>query len=190
MGNTTGRQRKDKGKTKEIHRKNERKTKEKKCNSKNKGKHKEYTKEIRWKIIGNTTGLQRKCKGNPGFPWNWYWISVKSIPGRAFYFETYLPEYGALYDKLPISAFVSRPETPCPDLNLPNLQFWNCMDYGVRVIEKQYVASMDWECKTRDHGVMSGEYVFTLDTSTQTQTLLTIALVRTHRNTSHTMLLS
>ena len=33
------------------------------------------------------------------------WVSVKSIPGRAFYFETYLPEYAAMYDKLPISAF-------------------------------------------------------------------------------------
>ena len=36
------------------------------------------------------------------------WVSCKSIPGRAFYFETYLPEYAAMYDKLPISAFVSR----------------------------------------------------------------------------------
>jgi hypothetical protein len=35
------------------------------------------------------------------------WVSVKSIPGRAFYFETYLPEYAAMYDKLPISAFIS-----------------------------------------------------------------------------------
>ena len=26
------------------------------------------------------------------------WVSCKSIPGRAFYFETYLPDYGALYD--------------------------------------------------------------------------------------------
>ena len=64
------------------------------------------------------------------------WVSAKSIPGRAFYFETYLPEYGAMYDKLPISAFVSRPETPDPDLDLPNLQFWNCMDYGVTVLKK------------------------------------------------------
>ena len=23
------------------------------------------------------------------------WVAAKSIPGRAFYFETYLPEYGA-----------------------------------------------------------------------------------------------
>ena len=48
------------------------------------------------------------------------WVSVKSMPGRAFYFETYLPEYAAIYDKLPISAFVSRPETPSPDMDLPN----------------------------------------------------------------------
>ena len=34
------------------------------------------------------------------------WVTAKSLPGRSFYFETYLPEYGALYDKLPISAFV------------------------------------------------------------------------------------
>tara|TARA_S200002703_G_scaffold38048_1_gene33320 strand:+ start:952 stop:1254 length:303 start_codon:yes stop_codon:yes gene_type:complete len=40
------------------------------------------------------------------------WVTAKSIPGRAFYFETYLPDYGALYDKLPISAFVSDPVTP------------------------------------------------------------------------------
>ena len=32
------------------------------------------------------------------------WVSCKSIPGRTFYFETYLPEYAAMYDKLPISA--------------------------------------------------------------------------------------
>ena len=25
------------------------------------------------------------------------WVSCKSIPGRAFYFETYLPQYGALF---------------------------------------------------------------------------------------------
>ena len=49
-------------------------------------------------------------------------VTAKSLPGRSFYFETYLPEYGALYDKLPISAFVSTPKTPKPDLDLTNLQ--------------------------------------------------------------------
>jgi hypothetical protein len=91
------------------------------------------------------------------------WITAKSIPGRAFYFETYLPEYGALYDKLPISAFVSRPETPNPDMSLPNLQFWNCMDYGVVSICKQFIGSMDFEVYTRDHGIVSGKYICTID---------------------------
>ena len=42
-----------------------------------------------------------------------------------------------MYDKLPIGAFVSEPKTPDPDMNLPNLQFWNCMDYGVVTIDKK-----------------------------------------------------
>ena len=91
------------------------------------------------------------------------WVCAKSIPGRAFYFETYLPEYGALYDKLPISAFVSSPDTPDPDLDLPNLQFWNCMDYGVTNICKQFVGSMEWEVRTRHFGTLKGEYLCTLD---------------------------
>ena len=91
------------------------------------------------------------------------WVSCKSIPGRAFYFETYLPEYGALFDKLPISAFVSRPKTPDPDLPLNNLQFWNCMDYGVVAISKQFIGSMDFEVLTRDHGKLAGSYIATID---------------------------
>jgi len=91
------------------------------------------------------------------------WVTAKSIPGRAFYFETYLPEYGAMYDKLPISAFVSRPVTPDPDLDLPNLQFWNCMDYDVTAIEKSIVASMEWEVRTRHFGNIKGTYICTLD---------------------------
>ena len=91
------------------------------------------------------------------------WVSCKSIPGRAFYFETYLPEYGALFDKLPISAFVSRAETPTPDLPLNNLQFWNCMDYGVVAICKQFIGSMDFQVLSRDHGTLTGSYICTID---------------------------
>jgi len=91
------------------------------------------------------------------------WVSVKSIPGRAFYFETYLPDYGAMYDKLPISAFVSSPKTPTPDLVLPDLQFWNAMDYGITTLEKQFIGSMDFELYLRTGSKMMGSYVFTLD---------------------------
>jgi hypothetical protein len=92
-----------------------------------------------------------------------HWVTVKSMPGRAFYFETYLPEYAALYDKLPISAFVSEPKKPDPDLPLQDLQFWNAMDYGVTAIYKQFIGSMDFEILTRSHKVMHGTYLFTLD---------------------------
>jgi hypothetical protein len=91
------------------------------------------------------------------------WIAAKSIPGRAFYFETYLPDYGAVYDKLPISAFVSSPEAPTPDLPLDELQFWNAMDYGVVCVVKQFIASMDFEIRPRVHAPMRGTYVCTLD---------------------------
>jgi len=91
------------------------------------------------------------------------WITAKSIAGKAFYFETYLPEYGAMFDKLPISAFLSKPVTPELDMNLPNLQFWNCMDYNVTAIYKQFIGSMDFEVLTRDFGIVKGTYVCTLD---------------------------
>ena len=70
------------------------------------------------------------------------WVSAKSIPGRAFYFETYLPEYAAMFDKLPISAFTSSPETPSPDMTLHNLQvlelygLWSCC--STEAIHRKY----------------------------------------------------
>ena len=91
------------------------------------------------------------------------WVTAKSMAGRAFYFETYLPEYGAMFDKLPISAFLSEPVIPKLDLDLPNLQFWNCMDYNVTAIHKQFIGSMDFEVLTRDFGVVKGIYICTLD---------------------------
>ena len=52
------------------------------------------------------------------------WVSCKSMPGRAFYFETYLPEYAAMYDKLPISpsSFASAADSTKP-LTRPLLSF-------------------------------------------------------------------
>ena len=50
-----------------------------------------------------------------------------------------------MFDKLPISAFLSEPEIPNPDMELHNLQFWNCMDYGVVAVQKQFVGSMHYE---------------------------------------------
>ena len=62
------------------------------------------------------------------------WISCKSIQGRALYFETYLPEYGALYDKLPISAFVDSPTEL--DVELEELELWDAFKVAKQRISK------------------------------------------------------
>ena len=90
------------------------------------------------------------------------WVSAKSIPGALFILRHIYQNM----DQCSINchcAFLSRPEKPDPDLDLPNLQFWNCMDYGVRCIEKQFIGSMDFEVRTRHFGNIKGEYLFTLD---------------------------
>ena len=91
------------------------------------------------------------------------WISVKSIEGRAFYFETLLTEYGALYDKLPISAFIWKKDYKEQDqLPLDTLQIWDCFDYDITVIRKPILG--DCEFFGKDKKMHKGEYLFTIDT--------------------------
>jgi len=89
------------------------------------------------------------------------WISVKSTQYKALYFETLLTDYGALYDKLPLSAFVSEPKTPDPDLPLDVLQLWDCFDYDLTVVEKPILARCEFFGK--DKQFHAGEYLFTID---------------------------
>lgn len=92
-----------------------------------------------------------------------YWVTVKAPRHRALYIEAFLPEYGALYDKLPISAYVQNPETPTPDLPLGMLQMWDVNSSGLVVIEKTLLKGMS--CKYLDKaGVWhKGSYLFTVD---------------------------
>jgi len=89
------------------------------------------------------------------------WITVKSIEGRALYFETYLPEYGALYDKLPISAFVNSPDIKL-NLELEELELWDCFSYHITVIEKKNLGE---RCKylAPSKKWYYGKYLFTID---------------------------
>ena len=89
------------------------------------------------------------------------WASVKSIQGRALYFETYLPEYGALYDKLPISAFVSH-KTEL-NLELEELQLWDAFSYHMTVIEKESLAGTRCKYLAPSKKWYYGEYLFTID---------------------------
>ena len=90
------------------------------------------------------------------------WVSCKSIQGRALYFETYLPEYGALYDKLPISAFVSDPNVKV-DYPLEELQLWDAFSYHLTIIEKQSLAGTRCKYLAPSKKWHYGEYLFTID---------------------------
>lgn len=99
------------------------------------------------------------------------WVSVKSLRGQAFRFETYLPEYGALYDKLPISAFrwcefekapaFGTPAAQCLPLDV--LQLWDCMSYHIELIDKPLLKGLRAEFYGKDRGHHKGEYMWTID---------------------------
>jgi hypothetical protein len=95
------------------------------------------------------------------------WVSVKSIKGEAFRFETYLPQYGALYDKLPISAFIhNKSDENVEMLDLDELQIWDCLSHWVTVVEKPFLKGLRAEFYAKDKQTYWGEYMFTLDTCT------------------------
>ena len=96
------------------------------------------------------------------------WVSVKSVTGKALYFETLLPEYGALYDKLPLSAFVWKTEHS--DLPLDVLQLWDCFDYHITVIKKPLLSRCEFFGKDRQ--MHPGEYSFTIDTCHENHNLI------------------
>jgi len=90
------------------------------------------------------------------------WISVKSVIGKALYFETLLTDYGALYDKLPISAFVWRQNfNKDEQLPLDTLQIWDCFDYNITVVQKPLLSMCEFFGK--DKKMHKGVYVFTID---------------------------
>ena len=90
------------------------------------------------------------------------WKSVKSVMYKALYFETLLTEYGALFDKLPISAFVWQEDYDMENqLPLDVLQLWDCFDYHVTVIQKPLLSRCQFFGK--DKRMHDGEYIFTID---------------------------
>ena len=115
-----------------------------------------------------------------------YVVSIKSLPGRCFWWEVFLPEYAAMFDKLPVSALLmwnsdspKEPKLPEPDLPLEELQFWNCFSYDITIIEKNLVHTMGWELRTKTHGMIQGEYLFTIDSYTGDQQRADITFAET-----------
>jgi hypothetical protein len=62
------------------------------------------------------------------------WVSLKALRGQVFRIESLLPNYGALYDKLPIHAYVWKEDHG--DLPVDTLQLWDCLGYQFTIVEK------------------------------------------------------
>jgi hypothetical protein len=93
------------------------------------------------------------------------WVSIKSMSRRAFFIESYLPEYGALYDKLPLEAYVSRNHNLDRDKFLPldHLQIWDCLSYDLTVIQKSFLLNLSGKVYAKDKQWYQGNYMFTVD---------------------------
>lgn len=93
------------------------------------------------------------------------WVSIKSMSRRAFFIESYLPEYGALYDKLPLSAYVSRNHDLDEKSFLPldHLQIWDCLSYDLTVIQKSFLANLSGKFYAKNKQWYPGNYMFTVD---------------------------
>jgi len=89
------------------------------------------------------------------------WVSIKAIRGQVFRIESLLPRYGALYDKLPIQAYVWK--TKHGDLDYDILQLWDCMGYRFTVHEKISLRNLGVKFLGKDKVWHFGKYLFTVD---------------------------
>jgi hypothetical protein len=72
-----------------------------------------------------------------------------------------LPNYGALYDKLPIHAYVWKEDHG--DLPIDALQLWDCMGYRFTVCEKIGLRNLGVKFLGKDKQWHHGRYLFTVD---------------------------
>ena len=91
-------------------------------------------------------------------------IAVKSLQGRALYFEAYLPEYGACFDKFPLSALVWKKNIKKEEqLPLGTIELWDCFSYDIQIWYKQLLKNCDVEIWLKGGQKMKGNYMFTID---------------------------
>jgi hypothetical protein len=90
------------------------------------------------------------------------WVSLKALRGQVFRIESLLPAYGALYDKLPIHAYVWQ-ENYTGNLPIDILQLWDCMGYRFTIHEKMGLRNLGVKFLGKDRAWYYGTYLFTVD---------------------------
>jgi hypothetical protein len=102
-------------------------------------------------------------KQNYGETQNCVVFGVASIPGRAVLFHCLL-ESGAIYYRLPISAFIQKgfDRRNVPDQDLKDLELWNSFSYFPNIICFDFLKGQS--CKYINKGkTYNAEYLFTID---------------------------
>ena len=89
------------------------------------------------------------------------WVSLKALRGQVFRIESLLPNYGALYDKLPLHAYVWKDAVG--DLPIDVLQLWDCMGYKFTIVEKIVLRNLGVKFLGKDRQWYFGQYLFTVD---------------------------
>jgi hypothetical protein len=89
------------------------------------------------------------------------WVSIKALRGQVFRIESLLPAYGALYDKLPLHAYVWKESHG--NLPIDFLQLWDCMGYRFTVHEKIGLRNLGIKFLGKDKQWYYGNYLFTVD---------------------------
>ena len=91
-------------------------------------------------------------------------FALASLAGKAVLFHCLLPN-GAVYYRLPISAFIQRTFdiSQVPRMRLDELELWNSFSYYPSVTTFDFLAGQECKYLGKDKKFYSGEYLFTID---------------------------
>ena len=91
-------------------------------------------------------------------------FGIASISGRAILFHCLL-ESGAIYYRLPISAFIQKEfdRRNVPDQNIEDLELWNSFSYYPSVISFDFLVGQRCKYLNKNKKFYHGQYLFTID---------------------------
>jgi uncharacterized protein involved in tolerance to divalent cations len=77
-----------------------------------------------------------------------------------------MPEYGACFDKFPLSAFVWKKNIKEEEqLSLGTISLWDGFSYDIQIWSKRLLKNCDVQIMLKGGKRMGGEYLFTIDST-------------------------
>ena len=91
-------------------------------------------------------------------------FGLASLAGKAVLFHCLLPN-GAIYYRLPISAFIQRAYDilQVPRMRLDELELWDSFSYYPAITVFDFLAGQECKYLGKDKKFYTGEYLFTID---------------------------